>query len=181
MDLLALAKTIADRIETAASRAAVPVAVCVIDIHGNVVLHHRMSGAPAFAIGLSRAKSLHIGAGWDANRRPGADGATWTGALPADVTGPILRHGRWGAARPRGPRDRWRRCQRRHGGAGRQHRRGGASRNLVVSGLLNKYVGGEIAISEITIKAHRGRVMRKMQAGSLADLVKMAARLQVGR
>jgi FixJ family two-component response regulator len=52
---------------------------------------------------------------------------------------------------------------------------------LVVSGLLNKQVGGELAISEITVKAHRGRVMRKMQADSLADLVNMAARLQVGR
>jgi len=52
---------------------------------------------------------------------------------------------------------------------------------LVVSGLLNKQVGGELAISEITVKAHRGRVMRKMQAGSLADLVNMAARLQIGR
>ena len=50
---------------------------------------------------------------------------------------------------------------------------------LVVSGLLNKQVGGELGISEITVKAHRGRVMRKMQAGSLADLVNMAARLRV--
>ena len=48
---------------------------------------------------------------------------------------------------------------------------------LVVSGLLNKQVGGELGISEITVKAHRGRVMRKMKAGSLPDLVKMAARL----
>lgn len=48
---------------------------------------------------------------------------------------------------------------------------------LVVSGLLNKQVGGELGISEITVKAHRGRVMQKMQARSLADLVKMAARL----
>jgi FixJ family two-component response regulator len=48
---------------------------------------------------------------------------------------------------------------------------------LVVSGLLNKQVGGELGISEITVKAHRGQVMRKMQAQSLADLVKMAARL----
>jgi len=48
---------------------------------------------------------------------------------------------------------------------------------LVVSGLLNKQVGGELGISEITVKAHRGKVMRKMEAASLADLVTMAARL----
>ena len=48
---------------------------------------------------------------------------------------------------------------------------------LVVSGLLNKQVGGELGISEITVKAHRGRVMEKMKAGSLPDLVKMNAKL----
>lgn len=48
---------------------------------------------------------------------------------------------------------------------------------LVVSGLLNKQVGSELGISEITVKAHRGQVMRKMQADSLPDLVTMAARL----
>ena len=50
---------------------------------------------------------------------------------------------------------------------------------LVVSGLLNKQVGGELDISEITVKAHRGQVMRKMKADSLADLVNMAARLRL--
>ena len=48
---------------------------------------------------------------------------------------------------------------------------------LVVSGLLNKQVGAELGISEITVKAHRGQVMRKMKADSLADLVTMAASL----
>jgi len=49
---------------------------------------------------------------------------------------------------------------------------------LVVSGLLNKQVGGELGISEITVKAHRGKVMQKMNADSLADLVRMAAKFR---
>ena len=49
---------------------------------------------------------------------------------------------------------------------------------LVVSGLLNKQIGGELGISEITVKAHRGKVMQKMKADSLADLVRMAAKFR---
>ena len=49
---------------------------------------------------------------------------------------------------------------------------------LVVSGLLNKQVGGELNISEKTVKAHRGQVMQKMKANSVADLVKMAEKLR---
>ena len=50
---------------------------------------------------------------------------------------------------------------------------------LVVSGLLNKQIAGELNISEITVKTDRGKVMHKMGAGSVPDLVKMAARLGV--
>src|ERR1700681_44965 len=50
---------------------------------------------------------------------------------------------------------------------------------LVVSGLLNKQVGAQLGISEITVKAHRGNMMRKMKADSLADLVTMAASLRL--
>jgi RNA polymerase sigma factor (sigma-70 family) len=50
---------------------------------------------------------------------------------------------------------------------------------LVVSGMLNKQVGDRLGISEVTVKAHRGKVMQKMKADSLPDLVKMAARLRL--
>lgn len=50
---------------------------------------------------------------------------------------------------------------------------------LVVSGLLNKQIAAELSTSEITVKAHRGKVMRKMKAESLADLVRIAARLRL--
>jgi FixJ family two-component response regulator len=52
---------------------------------------------------------------------------------------------------------------------------------LVSSGLLNKQVGGELGISEITVKAHRGQVMQKMHANSFADLIKMDAKLGPSR
>ena len=57
MDLLAYAKNVADQVEAQSSRAAVPVSVCVIDVHGNLVLQHRMSGAPAFSIEIAERKA----------------------------------------------------------------------------------------------------------------------------
>ena len=86
MDLLAFAKTIAERVEAAASRAAVPVAVCVIDTHGNLILTHRMSGAPAFSLEISERKAYTSRA--DAYGRPALAGAAWPAALCASV-------GRW--------------------------------------------------------------------------------------
>jgi len=50
---------------------------------------------------------------------------------------------------------------------------------LVAAGLLNKQVGGELGISEITVKSHRGKVMQKMKAESLPELVRIAARLHI--
>ena len=57
MDLLAFAKNVADRVEAQSAGAKVPVAVCVMDIHGNVILKHRMSGAPAFSLEISERKA----------------------------------------------------------------------------------------------------------------------------
>ena len=55
----------------------------------------------------------------------------------------------------------------------------GKSWRLVASGLMNKQVAGKIGLSEITVKVHRGRIMRKMGARSLADLVRMAEALGI--
>jgi uncharacterized protein GlcG (DUF336 family)/catechol 2,3-dioxygenase-like lactoylglutathione lyase family enzyme len=57
MNLLSLAKNIADRVEAQSAQAKVPVSVCVIDIHGNIILKHRMSGAPTFSIEISERKA----------------------------------------------------------------------------------------------------------------------------
>jgi FixJ family two-component response regulator len=70
--------------------------------------------------------------------------------------------------------ERTRALQRRYESLSRRERE---VLDLVVSGRLNKQVGGELGISEITVKAHRGKLMRKMQARSFAELVNMAASL----
>jgi uncharacterized protein GlcG (DUF336 family) len=57
MDLLAKAKAVAERVEAEAIKAKVPVAVCIIDIHGNLVLQHRLNGAPVFSLEISERKA----------------------------------------------------------------------------------------------------------------------------
>ena len=57
MDLLESAKTLAERVEAEAARSSVPVAVSVVDVHGNLVLQHRMNGAPLFALEISERKA----------------------------------------------------------------------------------------------------------------------------
>jgi uncharacterized protein GlcG (DUF336 family) len=57
MDILTKAKELAARVEAEATKAKVPVAVCVIDVHGNLVLQYRMNGAPLFALEISERKA----------------------------------------------------------------------------------------------------------------------------
>ena len=57
MDLLTKAKALAERVEAEAMKAKVPVAVCIIDVHGNLVLQHRMNGAPLFSLEISERKA----------------------------------------------------------------------------------------------------------------------------
>jgi uncharacterized protein GlcG (DUF336 family) len=57
MDLLKKAKALTERVEAEAAKAKVPVAVCIVDVHGNLVLQHRMNGAPLFALEISERKA----------------------------------------------------------------------------------------------------------------------------
>lgn len=57
MDLLMKAKALAERVETEAIKAEIPVAVCIVDVHGNLVLQHRMNGAPLFSLEISERKA----------------------------------------------------------------------------------------------------------------------------
>ena len=57
MDLLKKAKALTERVEAEAAKAKVPVAVCIVDVHGNLVLQHRMNGAPLFSLGISERKA----------------------------------------------------------------------------------------------------------------------------
>ncbi len=57
MNLLAAAEALAERVEAEATKAKIPVSVCITDIHGNLVLQHRMNGAPAFSMEISERKA----------------------------------------------------------------------------------------------------------------------------
>src|SRR5580692_4514465 len=57
MDLLKRAKALTERVEAEATKAKVPVAVCIVDVHGNLVLQHRMNGAPLFSLEISERKA----------------------------------------------------------------------------------------------------------------------------
>jgi uncharacterized protein GlcG (DUF336 family) len=57
MDLLKRAKAVTERVEAEATKAKVPVAVCIVDVHGNLVLQHRMNGAPLFSLEISERKA----------------------------------------------------------------------------------------------------------------------------
>ena len=82
MDLLTKAKSLAERVEAEATKADVPVAVCIIDVHGNLVLQHRMSGAPVFALEISeRTVKFHVTALFN---KPGADNRAQAVAIAAE-------------------------------------------------------------------------------------------------
>jgi uncharacterized protein GlcG (DUF336 family) len=57
MDLLKKAKALTERVEAEATKAKAPVAVCIVDVHGNLVLQHRMNGAPLFSLEISERKA----------------------------------------------------------------------------------------------------------------------------
>ncbi len=82
MDLLTTAKRLADKVEAKASESKVPVTVCVIDSHGNVVLKHRMTQAPTFSLELAE-RGLHIRARRQAHSRPLATRTARATALPS--------------------------------------------------------------------------------------------------
>ena len=125
MDLLTAAKNIAHRVEAESSRQDVPVAVTVIDIHGNIVLTHRMTGAPAFSLELSERKAY-------TSALVGMRTADLVPLVqPGAALYPLLavsggRYSAMGGGVPLtsdGQADRRRRSQRRNDGAGRCHRR----------------------------------------------------------
>jgi uncharacterized protein GlcG (DUF336 family) len=89
MDLLAFAKKIADRAEAVATRSKLPISVCVIDTHGNIVLKHRMTGAPAFSSELSERKAYRCAM----VRLQTADILPL--AQPERAVFPLMRHGRY--------------------------------------------------------------------------------------
>ena len=122
MDLLAYTKAIAERIEAQATQAKVPVAVCVIDIHGNIILKHRMNGAPTFSLELSERKaytSALVGLR-TADLSPLVQPGQALFPLMGVAGGRFCSMGGGAPLEHRRPAGRRRRHQRRHGRAGRR-------------------------------------------------------------
>ena len=140
MDLLTIAKQIADRAEAESIKQEVPVAVTVIDTHGNVVLTHRMPGAPAFSLELAERKAY----------TSALVGISTADLVPARATGrsplsparglrrSILGDGWRRAGHQRRPGDRRGRRQRRDDGTGHRDRR---SRYVTVRAVIVSWCG----------------------------------------
>ena len=137
MDLLKRAKALTERVEAEATKAKVPVAVCIVDVHGNLVLQHRMNGAPLFSLEISERKAYTsalvrmrtadllalVQPGQPLYVLPTVAGGRFCpmgGGVPLTEDGEVVR----GCRR-----------QRRHSRTGRRHRRGGASREVFRSCL----------------------------------------------
>jgi hypothetical protein len=131
MDLLKRAKALTERVEAEATKAKVPVAVCIVDVHGNLVLQHRMNGAPLFSLEISERKAYTSAL---VRMRTADLLALVQPGQPLYVL-PTVAGGRfrpWAAAFLDRRRRSLRGCrrQRRHGRARRRHRRGGSSREV---------------------------------------------------
>src|SRR4051794_22905145 len=174
MDLLTTAKNIADRVEAESFKQDVPVAVCVIDIHGNIVLTHRMTGAPAFSLELSERKaytSALVGmrtADLVPLVQPGA-----ASTPPHRLRRSVLRDGRRRAAHQRRPCHRRRWSQRRNDGAGYFHRRSGDE--------IDRSYGHVACAVSVDRHSHRDALRRRRCPAATTASARLAATVDTTR